>query len=91
MTTDKHELHFEVLPHHIRRRSTIKLLKHTALVARKIQDRSNLASLKLENGIMLSAISIHVYRSTFFCSYFFLAWLLCVHLFFKFTLIIYIC
>lgn len=72
MATDKHELHFEVLPHHIRRRSTIRLLKHTALVARKIQDRSNLASLNLENGIMLSVISIHVpvYGSTF-AQYFF--------------------
>jgi hypothetical protein len=42
MATDEHELYFEVLPHHIRRRSTIKLLKHTALLARKIQDRSKL-------------------------------------------------
>ena len=68
MATGEHELYFEVLPHHIRRRSTIKLLKHTALLARKIQDRSKLASLKLENGIVLSAISIHVYGSSFFCS-----------------------
>lgn len=73
MATDKHELHFEVLPRHIRRRSTLKQLKHTALVARKIQDRSKLASLKLDNGIVLSAISIHVYtcRSTFFAHNFF--------------------
>ena len=49
MATDEHELYFEVLPHHIRRRSTIKVLKHTALLARKKQDRSKLASLKLEN------------------------------------------
>jgi hypothetical protein len=60
MATDEHELYFEVLPHHIRRRSTIKLLKHTALLARKIQDRSKLASLKLENGIVLSAISLRI-------------------------------
>jgi hypothetical protein len=60
MSTDEHELYFEVLPHHIRRRSTIKLLKHTALLARKIQDRSKLASLKLENGIVLSAISLRI-------------------------------
>lgn len=35
MSTSDHELHFEVLPHHIRKRSTLKKVQHTTLIARK--------------------------------------------------------
>ncbi|XP_076096294.1 A disintegrin and metalloproteinase with thrombospondin motifs 16-like [Mytilus galloprovincialis] len=35
MSTSDHELHFEVLPHHIRRRSILKSEQHTTLIARK--------------------------------------------------------
>ncbi|CAC5405360.1 ADAMTS19 [Mytilus coruscus] len=35
MSTSDHELHFEVLPHHIQKRSSLKSEQHTTLIARK--------------------------------------------------------
>ncbi|CAG2184730.1 unnamed protein product [Mytilus edulis] len=44
-----HELHFEVLPHHIRRRSALRDEQHTTLIARKRRDHllfSDLSQMK---------------------------------------------
>ncbi|VDI16408.1 a disintegrin and metalloproteinase with thrombospondin motifs 14 [Mytilus galloprovincialis] len=49
MSTSDHELHFEVLPHHIRRRSALRDEQHTTLIARKRRDHvlfSDLSQMK---------------------------------------------
>ncbi|CAG2191264.1 unnamed protein product [Mytilus edulis] len=49
MSTSDHELHFEVLPHHIRRRSALGSKQHTTLIARKRRDHllfSDLSQMK---------------------------------------------
>ena len=50
MSTSDHELHFEVLPHHIRRRSILKSEQHTTLIARKRREDIKFSDLSQTKG-----------------------------------------
>ncbi|CAC5405362.1 ADAMTS6 [Mytilus coruscus] len=49
MSTRHHELHFEVLPHHIRKRSSLRKVKHTTLIARKRREDLIFSDLSQKN------------------------------------------
>lgn len=55
--TPTHELHFEVLPQHIRKRSTGR---HSAVISRKTRE-SLLEPLMLDNGSLISDKKIFVF------------------------------
>ncbi|XP_063430492.1 A disintegrin and metalloproteinase with thrombospondin motifs 16-like isoform X2 [Mytilus trossulus] len=53
MSTSDHELHFEVLPHHIRKRSIYKNKQHTTLIARKRREYLSFSDLSQKKDYIL--------------------------------------
>ncbi|XP_063430488.1 A disintegrin and metalloproteinase with thrombospondin motifs 18-like isoform X1 [Mytilus trossulus] len=51
MSTSDHDLHFEVLPHHIRKRGTLSSKQHTTLIARKRREDLLFSDLSQTNDI----------------------------------------
>ncbi|CAC5361473.1 ADAMTS18 [Mytilus coruscus] len=51
MSTSQHELHFEVLPHHIRKQSTLSSKQHTTVIARKRREDLMFSDLRQQNDI----------------------------------------
>lgn len=57
MSTTDYEFHFEDLPYHIWKRSTLKSEKHTTLIARKRRDDAMFTALIRGNGNQRFSIS----------------------------------
>ncbi|OPL21462.1 hypothetical protein AM593_03358, partial [Mytilus galloprovincialis] len=51
MSTSNHDLHFEVLPHHIRKRGTLGSKQHTTMIARKRREDLLFSDLSQTNDI----------------------------------------
>ncbi|XP_052104126.1 A disintegrin and metalloproteinase with thrombospondin motifs 1-like isoform X1 [Mytilus californianus] len=59
MSTSDHELHFEVLPHHIRKRSSLKSEQHTTLIARKRREDFMFSDFSQKND------DAHIYQTEY--------------------------